>query len=473
MMARLALRDRLAVSFTVALLLAYLAIAACALFVIERSLRGSIDGRLSTVAQAIVTIAGDGRDEVDRKDRRQFASLTADASGALVLDPDGAIVLGTTEAIPAWISGAIRSAQAGRAFSVQNGGHAVRAIVEQRRKRGTSNVIVWQSLQIVHDVETAVALVLGGFGIAVALGAYAVGAQIARRGLLPLTRISAIVADIAAHDLTARVGPQPHADEVGQLAATFDRMLDRLQSAFERERRFTADASHDLRAPLATLRGEVDLALRRERTRAEYRAALDAIAQDADQLDRLIDALLAAARSEAAELALQPLDPSGVARAAIDGIATFARAKRVTIDADLTRGASIDGDADLLERAMLAMLHNAVKHTPAASVIHVSVAASAEHVTLRVRDAGPGFSDAALVHAFDRFWRDDMARGRSGGSGLGLAIAGEIVRRCGGTVAIGNPAGGGAEVVVRFPAGFTPGPTRSGRSEPSPIPRAR
>jgi signal transduction histidine kinase len=450
-MARLALRDRLAVSFTVALLIAYFAIAAGAIFVMNRALQGSIDGRLSTVAQAIVTIAGDARDEVDRKDRRQFASITGDASGALVLGSDGAIVLGTTEDIPAWVSGAIRNAPAGRAFTVHDAERDIRAIVEPRRNHDTSDVVVWQSLQIVHDVETSVVLVLGTLGIAVAIGGFAAGSQIARRGLLPLTRISAIVADIAAHDLTARVGPQPHADEVGQLAATFDRMLDRLQSAFERERRFTADASHDLRAPLATLRAEVDLALRRERTPAEYRSALAAIAQDADQLDRLIDALLAAARSEAAELTLRPLDLNRVARAAIDEMATFARAKQVTIESELVSGSAIDGDADLLERAILAILHNAVKHTPAASSIGVRVESNPDSVTLRVRDAGAGFSAAALAHAFDRFWRDDAARARSTGSGLGLAIAGEIVRRGGGIIAIGNAPGGGGEVVVRFP----------------------
>jgi signal transduction histidine kinase len=449
-MTRLALRDRLAVSFTVTLLIAYVALGGGAILVMNRALGSSIDGRLATVAQAIVTIAGDERDEVDRKDRRQFASITADASGALVLDSDGRLVLGTNEDIPAWVPGAIRAAPAGRAFTVHVDGRDVRAIVEPRRNHHTSDVVVWQSLQIVHDVERSVVLVLGGLGIAVALGGYAAGALIARRGLLPLTRISAIVADIAAHDLSARAGPQPHADEVGQLAATFDRMLDRLQSAFERERRFTADASHDLRAPLATLRAEVDLALRRERTPAEYRAALEAIAQDADELDRLIDTLLAAARSEAGELALRPLALGALARAAMNDIAAFARAKGVTFDTALEARGEIDGDPDLLGRAILAMLHNAVKHSPVAGIIRVSVAAHANVATLRVCDAGAGFSEAALVHAFDRFWRDDAARGR-GGSGLGLAISAEIVRRCGGSIAISNIARGGAEVVARFP----------------------
>lgn len=451
-MRTLALRDRLAVSFALALVLAYAAIAVCALFVVDRALDRSIDGRLRTVAEAIVTIAGDGRDEVDRKDRQQFASITTDATGALVIDDDHAIVLGTTDQIPTWVSAALDAQRRGAVFTERAHGHDFRAIVERRNASATGNVIiVWQSMQIVRDVEGALVLVLGGCGLVVALGGFAAGAQIARRGLLPLTHIAAVVADIAANDLHARVGPQPHNDEVGTLAATFDRMLDRLQSAFERQRRFTADASHDLRAPLATLRAEVDLALRRERAPAEYRAALEAIGADADQLDRLIDALLAAARSDAGDLVLRPLDLGPLARASVDAIAPFAHAKLVRIETEIARTGDVNGDADLLGRAVLATLHNAVKYTPASSAVHVTVRGDAERVELRVRDEGPGFSESALTHALDRFWRDDTARGRSGGSGLGLAIASEVVRRCGGMLSIDNAPAGGAEVIMVFP----------------------
>jgi signal transduction histidine kinase len=272
------------------------------------------------------------------------------------------------------------------------------------------------------------------------------------------------MADIAASDLHARLGRQLHDDEVGRLAATFDRMLDRLQAAFERQRRFTADASHDLRAPLATLRAEVDLALRRERSTAEYRAALAAIAEDADQLDRLIDALLAAARSEGAALDLRPLDIGAIAQAAVEQMSAFARAKGIAIETRLEAAVEINGDADLLGRAVLATLHNAVKYTPPARAVHVTVHRFPEHVELRVRDEGPGFSAGALLHAFDRFWRGDAARGRSTGSGLGLAIASEIVQRCSGTIAIENAAGGGGEVIMHFP-------TRADAAKLAPTPR--
>jgi signal transduction histidine kinase len=449
--AGLSLRDRLAASFALALVSAYIVIAVCAIVVVGRALRASIDGRLTTVAQAVTAIAGDDRGEIDRQDRQQFAAVTADAGGALVLDAAGDVVLGTTPSIPAWIPATLRGASIGRVFTSASEGRELRVIVERRRKHAVNNrIVVWQSLQIVHDVETPLVLLLSGLGVLVLIGGYWAGAQIAKRGLLPLTRITAIVAEIAANDLAQRVGPQPHADELGLLAATFDRMLDRLQAAFERQRQFTADASHDLRAPLSTLRAEVDLALRSERTNAQYRSALEEIATDADHLDHLIDTLLAAARADSGDVELRPIDLAVLATGAAAKIEPLARAKNVDIDADVAADVQILGDADLLARALLATLHNALKYTPASGCVRISVTARAGLARLRIADEGPGFSAPALQHAFDRFWRDDSARGRSG-SGLGLAIAQGSVRRCGGDIAIENPSAGGALVTMTFP----------------------
>jgi signal transduction histidine kinase len=450
-MQRLTLRDRLAVSFALALALAYAAIATCAIFVVHRSLRGAVDGQLTTVAQSISAIASDDRNDVDREDRQQFAAIAADVGGAIVLDSNGDVVMATTPDIPPWLPAAVADAKLGRIFTVHTDQRDVRAIVVRRRKHEVNNhIIVWQSMRIVHDVERPVLFVLGVFGLIVLVGGYAAGAQIAKQGLLPLTRITAVVAEIAAHDLSLRLGPQPHADELGLLAATFDRMLDRLAAAFERQRQFTADASHDLRAPLSTLRAEVDLALRAERTNAQYKRALEEIALDADHLDRLIDALLAAARSDAGDFTLRPLALDDLATAAVAQIEPMARAKNVTIVTTVTPQVQILGDPDLLARALLAALHNAVKYTPADRSIEVAVTAAAGQAHLRVDDDGPGFSDAARVHAFDRFWRDDTARGRDG-SGLGLAIAHGIVKRCGGEIAIDNRPAGGGQVTMIFP----------------------
>lgn len=455
MIERLALRDRLALVFAVALALVYVIFAGLAVVVANRAIAASIDGRLHTIVEAtraIVDIGKDGKYHPDDRDRAQFRSIASEATGAIIVQADGTLVLGTTDDAPDWVTNELRTTTDSHLITVETNDRHIEAAVAplQQNDPNSVTIVVWQSLQIVRDLTKAVIVVLGAFGIVVALVGYALGAQIARRGLVPLTRMAEVVSDIEAHDLSLRVGPQAHDDELGRLAATFDRMLDRLEAAFERQRRFTADASHDLRAPLATLRAEVDLALRRERTTDEYRTALEAVAFDADRLDELIDALLAAARSDAGDIVLEPTDLAQTARTGVERISAFARAKHVTIDERYGSDGAIAADGELLARAVLAVLHNAVKYTPEHAAIHVSVDAHGDDVRLCVRDEGPGFSEAALQHAFDRFWRDDSARGRSG-SGLGLAIVQAIVTRCGGRVRVTNAATHGGEVEALFP----------------------
>ncbi len=156
-----------------------------------------------------------------------------------------------------------------------------------------------------------------------------------------------------------------------------------------------------------------------------------------------------AARSDSAALELRQLELANVARDCVAAIATSARAKNVTLETNF-ESSEVDGDDELLHRVVLATLHNAVKYTPACSAIHVGVVSDGERATLYVRDEGAGFSEMALVHAFDRFWRDDIARARSS-SGLGLAIASETVRRCGGSIRIENRKPCGSEVTITFP----------------------
>ena len=455
MMERLALRDRLAVVFAIALALVYLIFAGIAVVIVNRAIATSIDGRLRTIVEAtraIVDVGKDGTFHPDPRDRAQFRSIASEATGAIILRANGALILGTTDDSPDWVANELRTTTNAHLVDVTSDHQHIEAILAPLQQNDPSSVtvVVWQSLQIVRDLTKVVIIVLGAFGIVVALAGYALGAQIARRGLVPLTRMAEVVSDIEAHDLSLRVGRQAHDDELGRLAATFDRMLDRLEGAFERQRRFTADASHDLRAPLATLRAEVDLALRRERTTAEYRTALEAVAFDADRLDELIDALLAAARSDAGDVVLEPTDLAHTARSSVERISAFARAKHIAIDEQYASNVTIAADGALLERAVLAILHNAVKYTPEHAAIHVSVETHADGARLRVRDEGPGFSHAALEHAFDRFWRDDSARGRSG-SGLGLAIVRAIVTRCDGRVRVANDPAHGGVVEVFFP----------------------
>lgn len=455
MIRRLALRDRLAIVFAIALFVVYVIFAGLAVIIVNREISGAIDGRLHTIVEAtraIIDTDAKGKFRADTRDRSQFRSIAAEATGAIVVRADGSLILGTTDDPPDWVTAELRNATGERLVRSEDSGAHVQAIIAPLAANDPAapTIIVWQSLEVERDLTRTVVLVVAAFGVVIAVAGYALGAQIARRGLAPLTRMAAVVSDIEAHDLSLRVGRQPHDDELGRLAATFDRMLDRLEGSFERQRRFTADASHDLRAPLATLRAEVDLALRRERSTADYRTALTAVAHDADRLNELIDALLAAARSDAGDLALEATDLAKTTHVSVQRIAAFALAKHVTIDENATSPVTISADGALLERAILAILHNAVKYTPESSTIHVEVEATPDVACVRIRDAGPGFSDAALHHAFERFWRDDSARGRSG-SGLGLAIVQAIVTRCGGRVRVANAVGGGGIVEAEFP----------------------
>jgi two-component system OmpR family sensor kinase len=228
-------------------------------------------------------------------------------------------------------------------------------------------------------------------------------------------------------------------------------MLDRLQHAFDRERRFTSDASHELRAPLSVIRAEADLALRKERTAAEYRAALETIASEADALEALTRDLLTVARADAGAVAvpLTAIDLSAVAADAVARLAVLAHERGVRVHVDAAPNALVRGERDGLERAVITVLHNAIKYASPNGTVGVRVMHNGDAVELCVSDDGRGFSAEALQRAFDRFWREARTLP---GSGLGLAIAKATVERFGGTIAIANGAGSGGIVRVRFPA---------------------
>jgi signal transduction histidine kinase len=229
-------------------------------------------------------------------------------------------------------------------------------------------------------------------------------------------------------------------------------MLDRLQSAFERERRLSSDASHELRAPLSVIRAEADLALLRERAPADYRRALETIASEADALEALTADLLAAARGGTGDdAALGPVDLSQVAAAVAQRMSVLAQPRRVHIDTVAARPAVVHGNRALIERALVSVVHNALKYSPEAGCIELRVSDRECDAELLVRDGGPGFSREALQRGTDRFWRDDDARALDG-SGLGLSLAKTIVERFGGSIALSNAGDSGAVVRMIFPA---------------------
>lgn len=449
------LRGRLTLTYASALVLALIAFALLAIAVLDRAQRSALDAQLATTARAGLALdVSEGPTSMDETDRAQFATIVgAKASGA-IFRSDGSVIVSSTYAVPPQIRAeALREPHAHYA-TLRIAGERLRLFAAPVVSAGArvGAMAVWRDAETIEALDRSVAL---AFALAIPLLAaiaIAFGAAIARRGLAPLDHIATVASEIEGRDLSRRLALPPRSDELGRLAATFDRMLDRLQRAFIRERRFTSDASHELRAPLSVIRAEADLALRKERAPHEYRRALEAIAAEADALEALTRDLLAAARADAPRAASPvPVDLGAIASRAADRLGVLAESRGIRVVRRLQAETVGCDDPDTLERAVVTVLHNAVKYAPDGGTVELHVARDGDAVELCIADDGPGFSPDALTRAFDRFWRDDEARSREG-SGLGLAIAKAIVESSGGSIAIANAHDGGAVVRLRFAA---------------------
>ncbi|MGH7709106.1 MAG: sensor histidine kinase, partial [Vulcanimicrobiaceae bacterium] len=452
------LRGRLTLTYASALALALLLFAVVSLVILDRTQRGALDQQLATAARATGAIIDvqNGTIALEEVDRVQFRKVLGIQLNGAILARDGTILVSSSTELPNGVEYLANAGLTGLEIqTIHSEEDLLRVAAAPVPRLGPQfgTIVVWRDegslLAIEHGAILAFAIAIP---LIVALAILA-GGQLAQRALSPLTRIAGLAADIEAHDLTARIALPPRDDELGRFCATFDRMLDRLQAAFDRERRFTSDASHELRTPLSVIRAEADLALRRRRAPDEYRRALETIAQEADELEHLTSDLLAAARAQSDSTAPSAdCDLAVIAGDVAGRLRVLAGARNITIDAQLAPAAIVRGQREELARVVVALVHNAVKYAPDGGRVEVGVERSAHEVVLRVTDDGPGFSEEALAHAFDRFWQDDTVRSRDG-SGLGLAITRALVTQSGGGIELANRPTGGGLVTVRFPAG--------------------
>jgi signal transduction histidine kinase len=272
-----------------------------------------------------------------------------------------------------------------------------------------------------------------------------------RRALRPVDRMTAEAATWSEGDLDHRfnVG-EPH-DELTRLASTFDRMLDRLATSLRREQRFSAELSHELRNPLAAISAEAELALARERRGDEYRAALEVIRARAEQLERTLEALLAAARAESGA-GLGTADAVQVAERAKESCDPVAREREIAITVAPPRTpVRIAAQADAAERVLTPLLENACRY--GRHRVSLSVIRGPDSVEFRVADDGPGVDPGERDRIFEPGLRGTAARNGSGdGAGLGLSLARRLARALGGEVDCIASADG-AVFVARLPTG--------------------
>jgi heavy metal sensor kinase len=246
-----------------------------------------------------------------------------------------------------------------------------------------------------------------------------------RRALQPVDQITAMLRSISIGNLSQRLPVANTRDELQRLAETCNEMLARLEDAVERINRFTADASHELRSPVALIRTVAEYALRNPKIDAESREAFEEILAESVETSQLLEDMLTLARADAGygSTVFEAVDLSQVVEDAAARQRPLAEAKQQTVTVRTSGPAWISGDRSSLRRLVWILLDNAVKYTPAKGSIAVGLMATASEAVLTVRDSGIGIPEELLPHIFDRFVRADPSRGEVNGTGLGLAIA--------------------------------------------------
>lgn len=319
-------------------------------------------------------------------------------------------------------------------------------------------IVVAVSRQPLEATLNAIAGVLFA-AVALTGGLAAFGASRASRRLTrPLDRVASAAREVGEANLAARIPEVSPDAELRELVRLLNDMLARLEAAFAAQRRFVADASHELRSPLSNLRGTIEVALRRPRSTDDYRETLGIALAEIERLARLVQGLLTLSRAEAGRLTLErrPADLVEVAARAIEVHAARAAAGEVRLHLDAVSPVPVQGDADRLREVVDNLLDNALRVAPRGSWVRVGARREEERCVLEVEDAGPGLSDEEQVHIFEPFARGSAAGG--GGAGLGLAIARAVAEAHGGWLGVRSTPGAGATFRLELPAPAERGP---------------
>jgi heavy metal sensor kinase len=295
---------------------------------------------------------------------------------------------------------------------------------------------------------------LAAIGFVVFLLAAGAGLLLSRPIVRPLTRIAEDAEAVRPTERFREIQGSGAGDEIDRLTATLNRAFTRLHEAFERQTRFTADASHELRTPVATIRSQAEVALRRERTAEAYRETLAVVASEAERLGELLEALLMLARFDSGKLETR-MEKARLDEIVRDTLAEFTpAAEAAEVDLRLTAESPVPirVDRELLAIAIRNLVSNALQYSSRSGSVDVRVGRAEGAAVLEIRDDGDGIPAEALKFVFERFYRADAARGRTtGAAGLGLSIVAEIVRHHGGKVEVTSESGAGAKFTVYLP----------------------
>ncbi|WP_169305336.1 ATP-binding protein [Coraliomargarita akajimensis] len=319
---------------------------------------------------------------------------------------------------------------------------------------GQTCVIIGASTHGIRDDLLHLRITLLGTGIGIVLFAHVIGWLLVGRSLKPIRSISQTAAQISAGNLSQRIDLNDTESELGQMGEVLNNTFSKLDSAFEQQVRFTADASHELRTPISVILAKCQFALMREREPEKYVAALKTCEASAQHIRGLVESLLELARIDSGEFTINtsPGDLAKTAQETVDMLNTLAEAKsiRLTLKHDATPA---DFDSSRMHQVATNLIGNAIKYTQEGGTIDVHVHGQGSFAVLEVHDTGPGIEARHIPHLFDRFYRSSDERSDDRRStGLGLAITKAIVDAHRGQITVESELGAGSCFIVRLPA---------------------
>ena len=460
----LSIRARLTLWYTVVLSVVLLAFGASLYVADSRSRLIQLDAEL---ARGCGTVANVVSKELEEEPDLPAAAREAQQDFAVagrffaVYDDEGSLLTSPPEVGLRALPPADVRARTGLSRSIPTGQGDWR-VHARRYEHGTQTfyVAAAESLAAVERERALLGRTLTIAIPAVLLVAAAGGWLIARRALRPVGVMAWQAGQITDRTPGFRLSVPNPDDELGRLAAAFNGLLGRLEGALHAQRRFMADASHELRTPVSIMGTATDVTLSRDRPAEEYREALAIAANQTRRLAQMVDDMFTLARGDAGALTTEPTDfyfDDLVAECVRD--ATVLAAERgIDVHRHGSQEVAFRGDEGLLRRMLLNLLDNGVRHTPAGGQLDVRLTVADSSLAVEVSDNGHGVPFADRDRIFERFVRLDAARGPDGGAGLGLAIARSIAEAHGGTLVLARSDSSGSTFLARLPRAGLPEP---------------
>jgi two-component system, OmpR family, sensor kinase len=485
-------RVRLTLWYTAVLTFVLIVLALITYSIFWRSTLQRTDVNLSELSEAfLTTLDAEAKDQIGSDSLKEAGQVAInehrfrdhvfaifDDAGNIVVTSEGALPsapangssVGGPLSSPSFQRFLDASSRTDRLFGkVKGGKDGYRAFARRFSSSGkTYTLVILQSLhaqqEMLEEVTATFAWVIPIAIVLASVGGY----FLARKSLAPVVAMSSQAGRIGAANLHERLAVQNERDELGHLAQSFNSLLDRLSQSFERQQRFMADASHELRTPVAILRGETEVALSQEaRSLKEYRESLEVLHQEATRLTHIVEDLFTLTRADAGQYPLQPRDfyLDELVGECVHSARTLALAKKISLNLEESSESPIPADESLLRRMILNLLDNAIKYTPEGGRVTVTCKRVADEYVVAITDTGGGIPVELQPRIFERFFRADKARSRTendgSGAGLGLSISRWIAEAHHGRLELTRSDSTGSTFTAYLPTGPFPSATGS------------